>query len=616
MSNNFPMRGGKNTLWEGGTRVNGIVRGPGLQQVGGTSSVKMHATDWLRTLVKMASGQELEAFIPPGEPPYLLGDGLDVWDALRTGDQSRSARDWMLLETHPRDADDRVHGDAFIEGDWKILSWTYSPEEENLWHPPPGQDPDTTPYLFSCGPPPDPLPSNKTQCAKAGGGPPTAADFCLFNITADPCEHHDLSAQHPDVVQALLTRLYDFMDSAVPELVESGPVPIKVLMDDDETLVWAPVDGPCLSDNHCSRNGACSADTGLCACSPGWTGPRCAQFDALPTDPADGFNDLAAGISSWGGSVVFAEEDNLFHLFYSSILGVGCTLAQWETNSACFHATSTSPQGPFANESMVLGAFCHNAIIRRAADKTFLLYHIGDAAEPSGVVNCTGEVPPPSAPLRAGSIGFNTLSYSTSVWGPWTPLGYSILNGSGVGGDWDNTITNLAPWPMPDGSVLTAFRGKNNVDHVEQIGIASAPSWRGPYAPLSAKPLFADSEFNATGEDPFLYVSNGTVHIIFHVCCPGVKVNGTLDTTIVAAHAFAPMGKNLGKGSNWYLSPEQPYSLNVTYANGTLATVARRERPQLYFDPDSGAPRVLTTGVVPQHASSASFTMATGIAAR
>jgi hypothetical protein len=58
-----------------------------------------------------------------------------------------------------------------------------------------------------------------------------------------------------------------------------------------------------------------------------------------------------------------------------------CTLAQWQTNSACWHATSSSPTGPFANESQVVGPFSHNCLVRRAADKTFLLFHIGDGGE-------------------------------------------------------------------------------------------------------------------------------------------------------------------------------------------------------------------------------------------
>ena len=56
-SSNYPLRGGKNTLWEGGTRVNGIVRGAGVTKGGYTSYEKIHATDWLPTLVGMASGR-------------------------------------------------------------------------------------------------------------------------------------------------------------------------------------------------------------------------------------------------------------------------------------------------------------------------------------------------------------------------------------------------------------------------------------------------------------------------------------------------------------------------------------------------------------------------------
>ena len=38
---------------------------------------------------------------------------------------------------------------------------------------------------------------------------------CLFNVTADPCEQHDLSATFPDVLKALTTRLQQFRDAAV-----------------------------------------------------------------------------------------------------------------------------------------------------------------------------------------------------------------------------------------------------------------------------------------------------------------------------------------------------------------------------------------------------------------
>jgi hypothetical protein len=86
-------------------------------KTGYTLHEKVHATDWLPSLVSMATGgQDFRKFAPAGEPPYLLGDGIDVWATLSTG--APSPRDWLLLETHP--AAHTVHGDAIIVGDWKI----------------------------------------------------------------------------------------------------------------------------------------------------------------------------------------------------------------------------------------------------------------------------------------------------------------------------------------------------------------------------------------------------------------------------------------------------------------------------------------------------------------
>ena len=45
-----------------------------------------------------------------------------------------------------------------------------------------------------------------------------APKFCLFNITADPCEYHDLSEKLPQILEMMKTRLQSYKDSMVPAL--------------------------------------------------------------------------------------------------------------------------------------------------------------------------------------------------------------------------------------------------------------------------------------------------------------------------------------------------------------------------------------------------------------
>lgn len=218
----------------GGVRVVGAVRGAGITQPAGTVSTGMlHATDWLPTLVSMASGRNWTEFIPPGEPPFALGDGLDAWDMLATG--APSPRDWLLFETHPPGASDRVHGDALQVGDWKILKYgTVMPAEEDGWFPPPGQAPTTVRYTLGCPYPPPPKPTADACRTK----------FCLFNVTGDPCEQHDVAGDHPDIVAALRARLAEFAATAVPQVAPDGSCdPVKVPMPGGG-LAWQPCDAP------------------------------------------------------------------------------------------------------------------------------------------------------------------------------------------------------------------------------------------------------------------------------------------------------------------------------------------------------------------------------------
>merc|ERR1712203_107469 len=52
--NNFPLRGNKATLWEGGTRAAAFVHGKMLAEAGGSSRELIHVTDWLPTLYRAA----------------------------------------------------------------------------------------------------------------------------------------------------------------------------------------------------------------------------------------------------------------------------------------------------------------------------------------------------------------------------------------------------------------------------------------------------------------------------------------------------------------------------------------------------------------------------------
>ncbi len=233
-SNNYPLRGGKNTLFEGGTRVVGLVSGAGVEKTGYTNTEKVHATDWLPSLVSMATGgEDFKQFAPPGEPPYLLGDGVDVWATIAAG--APSPRDWLLLEAHAAGKGaPAVHGDALIVGDWKIYRRGADfAQVENGWWPPPGQDPAGVRYTLSCGAPQPPAPPSNTSCMKS---------YCLFNVTRDPCEYFDVAAEHPDVVAALTARLADFQATAVPPEAGSGCAMKKVSCGD--AFCFFPCDLP------------------------------------------------------------------------------------------------------------------------------------------------------------------------------------------------------------------------------------------------------------------------------------------------------------------------------------------------------------------------------------
>jgi arylsulfatase A-like enzyme len=102
-SENDPLRGQKNTLFEGGIRVCAFANQPGTLKPGKVSA-PLYVGDWLPTLAGLAG------FRPEKDPQW---DGLDRWKVL-TGEEAAPAPRVVYI-AHPQ-------GRALRQGDWKIIA--------------------------------------------------------------------------------------------------------------------------------------------------------------------------------------------------------------------------------------------------------------------------------------------------------------------------------------------------------------------------------------------------------------------------------------------------------------------------------------------------------------
>jgi arylsulfatase A-like enzyme len=101
-SENDPLRGQKNTLYEGGIRVCAFANWPG-KLAPGKVNAPLYVGDWLPTLANLAGVR------PEGDRAW---DGLDRWKVLTGEDASPAPR--TIYIAHPQ-------GQALLYGDWKII---------------------------------------------------------------------------------------------------------------------------------------------------------------------------------------------------------------------------------------------------------------------------------------------------------------------------------------------------------------------------------------------------------------------------------------------------------------------------------------------------------------
>ncbi|XP_014290774.1 arylsulfatase I [Halyomorpha halys] len=233
-ASNWPLRGEKKSVHEGGVRTVALAWSPLFNKSSRVSEELFHISDWLPTLYAAAGGS-------PEDLP--LKDGINQWPSLSSGE--RGARHTLVV-----DIDDLNNSEAIIEGRWKLIKNHAATSklkmtddfygESGYWMPYDREGVENSTVTKRLGP----LPSYYTElrnlatvkkvCSAAKNN---YCNYCLFDIYNDPTECHDLSSTRPTVASALK----DLLDSYRPYVT-----PAKVVSFDERAYpkfsedYWAP----------------------------------------------------------------------------------------------------------------------------------------------------------------------------------------------------------------------------------------------------------------------------------------------------------------------------------------------------------------------------------------
>ena len=183
-ANNWPLKGGKETDWEGGVRVNAFVSGGFVPPaVRGTKNEDyVHTADWYTTFCALAGVDPTDhAAAAAGLPPV---DGVNVWPQIVNA-TATPARTQIHLST-----------EALIDGQYKIV---VGKTEMAGW----------TPKLY----PREEYPQPQYKALPVDHWPQDCTKGCLFDIIADPNERDELSLQKPEVLSKMVAKLAELNKS-------------------------------------------------------------------------------------------------------------------------------------------------------------------------------------------------------------------------------------------------------------------------------------------------------------------------------------------------------------------------------------------------------------------
>jgi len=260
---NFPLRGYKNSSFEGGIRVPAFVTGGYLAENRrgvAMDSIIVHVSDWYQTLLsaaglsveyarssRMYRSEAIDNRFESNGVSHVPLDGEDLWSAIQFGtvdDSISSESRELLLDINVEGTCQSSSCGAIRSGKWKYLRGANMGVEND--------DADLTSALaddwtvqwrddlttcdlhptLNCGVVPED--ANAFSCYQDDMG-------CLFDLESDPCEYYNVGSDYPKIRNRLMTRLDEILDVTPGALISRGnELNTSVYAPESSDSFWGP----------------------------------------------------------------------------------------------------------------------------------------------------------------------------------------------------------------------------------------------------------------------------------------------------------------------------------------------------------------------------------------
>jgi len=207
--NNYPLRGNKRTMWEGGTRASAFIHSTLLKDNGTVNNELIHVVDWVPTLLSAVKNQlSIEDQVKVDEFLSEERDGIDQWAMLKGLEKGK--RSEILYNIDPVFDKNGLNG-AIRMGNWKLIKGDASDDGHDDHYLPDAYEAEIESNEAS-------IEHGEMTVGNQNVLEPVIVDgkpIYLFDLSSDPNEYTNLADENPDIVDEMLTKFEEYQSSMI-----------------------------------------------------------------------------------------------------------------------------------------------------------------------------------------------------------------------------------------------------------------------------------------------------------------------------------------------------------------------------------------------------------------